>query len=90
MATRPKKASKDAPPKKRWGSPFHFWTNPAVREAFDRFIASHQYRPKENDVLEKFLIKQLGDNGYWTVTDQKRFDDLDKTRPKRGRRPKKG
>lgn len=94
MAKRPK-AAQDDPPKttakgKRWGSPFHFWTNPAIRKAFDRFVDSHQFKPKDNDVLEQFLKKQLGDIGFWTTKDQELFDSLEKTRPKKGRPRKKG
>lgn len=93
MAKRQKAAQPDPkkpkPKQKRWGKPFHFWVNPEVRAAFDRFIASFEYPPKENDVLEKWLLEQLGTRGFWNAPEQGRFDELEKTRSKRGR-PKKG
>lgn len=56
-----------APPskRKRTGRNLNVWIDPAIMDAFDRYVAETEPNPTNTSTVETALKRFLGSVGYW-------------------------
>lgn len=74
--------------KNRNGVSYQVYINNTLNEALMRLIGSLAYDPGVSPVFRKALIKDLRSQGFWTDEDDRRYQEEEATKAKRGPKPK--